>query len=371
MSGNTLGRLFRVTTFGESHGPAVGAVVDGCPPGLPLSVDDIQLELDRRRPGQSDLTTQRREADRAEILSGVHQGLTLGTPICVVVRNTDARPRDYGVFREVYRPGHADFTYAQKYRVPLPTGGGRASARETVGRVAAGAIARLWLRQAYGTEVIAWVESVGKLRADIDPDTVTRALVESNPVRCPAPVVAGQIADLIRQTKREGDSLGGVVGFAARNVPAGLGEPVFAKLDGELGRGMLSIPAVKGVELGSGFSGTELPGSTHNDPLRSRDGAVIQETNNAGGVLGGITTGATVYGRVAFKPTATIRKPQSTVQSDGSETVLEGRGRHDPCVLPRAVPIVEAMAALILADLALRDLALQGSRRPLASGNEA
>ncbi len=350
---NSFGTLFKVTTFGESHGGAVGVTLDGCPAGMSISAEEIQAQLDRRRPGQSKLTTQRREADEIEILSGLFEGRTLGTPICLMVRNTDARSQDYEELRSLYRPSHADFTYQAKFGLRNWRGGGRASARETVGRVAAGAIARKLLSE-QGIEVLAWVEQVRDLTAQVDPEQVTAAQIEANLVRCPDSEVAARMIEAIEAIRREGDSLGGVVGFAARGVPAGLGEPVFDKLEAELAKAMLSIPAAKGFESGSGFAGTRMTGSQHNDPFYSDGGRIRTRKNDSGGIQGGISNGETVHGRVAFKPTATINKPQETVDEQGNSVMLEARGRHDPCVLPRAVPIVEAMLALVLADHLLR-----------------
>ena len=359
MGGSTFGRAFRVTTFGESHGAAVGVVVDGCPPRLPLSVEEVQADLDRRRPGQSRLTTQRKEDDRAEILSGVFDGVTLGTPIAVVVHNADARSGAYEDMKDVYRPSHADFTTEAKYGVRDWRGGGRASARETTGRVAAGAVARKLLRTVAGVEVLAWVESVHEIDAKVDETVVTTEAVEANPVRCPDPEAAEAMAAAIDDARRRGDSLGGVVACVARQVPAGLGEPVFDKLEADLAKAMLSLPAAKGFEVGSGFGGTRLTGLAHNDPfLPGPDGRPVTATNRSGGVQGGITNGAPVLLRVAFKPTATIAQAQQTVDRSGHEVTLAAKGRHDPCVLPRAVPIVEAMTCLVLADHWLRQQAV-------------
>ena len=352
--GNTFGRMFRVTTWGESHGDAVGVVVDGCPPLLALEVDDVQKELDRRRPGQSDISTQRRESDTAEILSGVFEGRTLGTPVLIAVWNRDARSRDYEYMRDRFRPSHADYTYQAKYGIRDWMGGGRASARETVGRVAAGAIARKLLSQEWGVEIVGYVKQVWSITADVDPDSVAAADVESNPVRCPDPEVAERMIECIKQARKDGDSLGGVVEAVARGVPAGLGEPVFDKLEADLGKAVLSIPACKGFEVGSGFGGVTMTGSEHNDPFYSEGGRIRTRTNRSGGMQGGISNGENIVLRAAFKPTATIMKPQETVDIAGNPVMLEGRGRHDPCVLPRAVPIVEAMTALVLADHALR-----------------
>ena len=357
---SSFGSLFRLTTFGESHGPAVGVVVDGCPPRLPIAREEIQAELDRRRPGQSRITTQRREADEVEILSGVHEGLTLGTPIALVVRNTDQRGGDYQEMRTKFRPSHADFTYQAKYGIRAWEGGGRASARETIGRVAAGAIARKLLQVDAGVEIVAWVLRVGGLEGAVDTNAVSRADVEANIVRCPDHRVAGEMIELIDAARKDGDSLGGVVEAVARNVPAGLGDPVFDKLEADLARAMLSLPACKGFESGSGFAGTRLRGSQHNDPFYNAGGGHIRtRTNHSGGIQGGISNGEPILIRAAFKPTATILREQQTVDEQGNDTTLAPRGRHDPCVLPRAVPIVEAMMALVLADHYLRQRAVQ------------
>ncbi|MEJ5169436.1 MAG: chorismate synthase [Fimbriimonadales bacterium] len=359
---SSFGTLFRVTTWGESHGPAVGVVVDGCPPGLSLSPTDIDRELARRRPGQSKIVTQRQESDCVEILSGLLDGRTLGTPIAMLVRNTDARSRDYEELREKYRPSHADYAYDQKYGIRAWAGGGRASARETVGRVAAGAIAKKWLAERFGVEIVAWVEKVHTLKATVDPDSVTMEQVEATPVRCPVPEAAEAFIQRIEEARKQGDSVGGVVGCVVRGCPAGWGDPVFDKLEADLAKAMLSLPASKGFEVGSGFEGTDLTGLEHNDAFRSKGGRVYTPTNRSGGIQGGISNGMPILFRVAFKPTATVLRPQETVTVRGEETILQGRGRHDPCVLPRAVPIVEAMAALVLADHALIQLALQHSR---------
>ncbi len=352
---STLGTLFRVSTFGESHGIGVGAIVDGCPAGLQLSEADIQGQLDRRRPGQSDLTTPREEADQVTILSGVENGLTLGTPIGLLVHNKDQRPGDYGEMDQVPRPSHADFTYQAKYGTRASSGGGRSSARETIGRVAAGAIAEKILREGWGIEIVAWVSSVGSEQATgVNPDTVNRAQVDANLIRCPDKASAGCMETLVREVLEAKDSIGGVVTCVCRNVPPGWGEPVFDKLDAMLAQAMLSLPATKGFEIGSGFAGTQLRGSQHNDPFVQKGDRLGTVTNNAGGVLGGISSGEPVLFRVAFKPVATIGQPQQTADFDGKSVTLEAKGRHDPCVVPRAVPIVETMAALVLLDLALR-----------------
>ncbi|MGD9762087.1 MAG: chorismate synthase [Candidatus Binatia bacterium] len=354
---STFGQLFRATTFGESHGGGVGVVVDGCPPRLPLAVEEIQRDLDRRRPGQSRITTPRDEPDRAEILSGLFEGQTLGTPIAVLVRNTDARSSAYEDFKHTYRPSHADYTYEAKYGIRNWQGGGRASARETVGRVAAGAIARKLLAVQANVEVIAYVKQVWTIAAEIDPSGITADAVEANIVRCPDARAAEAMIARIDEARRAGDSLGGIVECVCRRVPAGLGEPVFDKLDADLARGMLSLPAAKGFEIGSGFAGVTLTGIAHNDPFTVEGGRVRTLTNRSGGVQGGISNGEDLVFRVAFKPTATIRQAQRTVDREGHAVTLEAKGRHDPCVLPRAVPMVEAMALLVLADHYLRQRA--------------
>ena len=351
---STCGHLFRITTFGESHGGGVGVVVDGCPPRLPITVEEIQRDLDRRRPGQSAITTPRDEPDRAEILSGIFDAHTLGSPIAILVRNTDARPSAYENLKDTYRPSHADYTYEAKYGIRNWQGGGRASARETVGRVAAGAIARKLLSTAAGIEVLAYVKQVWTIAADIDPSIVSLAAIESTIVRCPDPAAAARMIARIEEARRAGDSLGGIVECVCRHVPPGLGEPVFDKLEADLARAMLSLPASKGFEIGSGFAGVVLTGVEHNDPFTTESGRVRTVTNRSGGVQGGISNGEDIVFRVAFKPTATIRLPQQSVDRSGQPVTLEAKGRHDPCVLPRAVPMVEAMACLVLADQYLR-----------------
>ena len=350
---NTLGKIFRITTWGESHGEGVGVVIDGCPAGIPLSISDIETELDRRRPGQSQITTQRREGDTPIIFSGVFQGVTLGTPIMIMVKNQDARGKDYRETEETFRPSHADYTYEAKYGVRDWKGGGRASARETVGRVAAGAIAHKILSM-QNIEIVGYVKKVWDIVADVDSDHVTRADVETNEVRCPDVSVAKTMIERIKKARKDGDSLGGVVEVVARGVPPGLGEPVFDKLDAQLAGALLSLPACKGFEIGSGFDGTSMTGSEHNDPFYSDSGRIRTRTNHSGGVQGGISNGENILVRAAFKPTATIAKNQNTVNKFGKETTIKGRGRHDPCVLPRAVPMVESMVALVLCDLLLR-----------------
>jgi len=357
---NSFGHLFRITTWGESHGGGVGVVVDGCPPRLALTEADIQPELDRRRPGQSSIVTQRKESDTVRILSGTFEGKTLGTPICLMVRNQDARPESYTEMATKFRPSHADYTYQVKYGIRNWQGGGRASARETVGRVAAGAIARKLLRERHGIEILAYVKQAQLLMAQVDPETVQAAAIESNIMRCPDPVMAGKMIALVEKMRKAGDSVGGVVEGVARGVPAGWGDPVFDKLEADLAKAMLSLPAAKGFEIGSGFGGVLLAGSEHNDAFRAKDGNVYTTTNRSGGIQGGISNGATIYFRVAFKPTATVMLEQETVDSAFHNTTLKGRGRHDPCVLPRAVPIVEAMTALVLVDHALRHTAQCG-----------
>ena len=351
---NTFGKMFRITTWGESHGDAVGVVVDGCPPLIEIDIADIQKELARRRPGQSRITTQRRESDEAQILSGVFEGRSLGTPIMIGVWNTDQRSKDYEHMRTKFRPSHADYTYQAKYGIRNWKGGGRASARETIGRVAAGAIAKKILAQEFGVEIVGYVKQVSDMVGDVDPETVSMADVESTIVRCPDPDIAERMIERIDEARKAGDTLGGVVEAVARNVPPGLGEPVFDKLEAELGRGVLSLPACKGFEVGSGFGGITMTGSTHNDPFYNEAGRIRTRTNYSGGIQGGISNGESIVIRAAFKPVATIMTPQETVDEDGNPTELSGRGRHDPCVLPRAVPMVEAMMALVLVDHALR-----------------
>jgi chorismate synthase len=362
--GNTFGQLFRVTTFGESHGGGVGVVIDGCPPQIEISEAEIQRELDRRRPGQSKITTQRKEEDRCEILSGVFEGKTLGTPIGILVRNKDARPEDYAKIADKFRPSHADFTYVAKYGIRNWQGGGRASARETIGRVAAGAIAKKILSILYRDfEIVAYVAQIHEITAKINRSTVHTKDVESNIVRCPDAAATKKIESLIEQVRNEGDSVGGAVECVIRGIPPGLGEPVFDKLEADLAKAMMSLPATKGFEVGSGFAATRMRGSEHNDPFEIRDGKICTATNNSGGVQGGISNGEEIYFRVAFKPPATISLEQKTVTSSRQQTKFAARGRHDPCVLPRAVPIVEAMAALVLCDHALRQRAISSANK--------
>ena len=359
---HTFGHLFRITTWGESHGGGVGVVIDGCPPCLELTEADLQPDLDRRRPGQSSIVTPRKEADTVQILSGTFEGKTLGTPISLWVKNEDARPESYSEMATKFRPSHADYTYAAKYGIRNWQGGGRASARETIGRVAAGAVAKKILRERFGVEVLACVTQVQRLIAVVDPETVQASDIESNIVRCPDPVVAPKMIRLIERMRAAGDSVGGIVAGIARGVPAGWGEPVFDRLEADLGKAMLSLPASKGFDIGSGFGCVLLTGTEHNDAFRMQDGKVRTVTNRSGGVQGGISNGETIYFRVAFKPVATVMHEQDTVTDDFKNTTLKGRGRHDPCVLPRAVPIVEAMTALVLVDHALRQQAQCGSR---------
>ncbi len=356
MPANTFGEVFRITTYGESHGQAVGVVIDGCPSGLELSEEDIQKELDRRRPGQSKITTLRDEKDRVEILSGIFEGKTTSTPINLLVRNQDQRSKDYSHLKDLYRPSHADYTYSQKYSNRDYRGGGRSSARIMIGRTAAGAIAKKYLSAKYGVEFLAYTEQVYDLKTDVSPSTVKKEQIEANIVRCPDPQKAEQMITLIENIRQEKDSVGGVIRGLIRNLPVGLGEPEFDKLPALLAHAMLSINATKGFEIGSGFGGTQLKGSEHNDlPSQQQDNQLKFKTNKAGGVMGGLSTGQEVDFRVAIKPVATIGKTQTTINNKGEKIEFEGKGRHDPCVLPRAVPIVEAMAALVIMDLVLRN----------------
>ncbi|MBS1700450.1 MAG: chorismate synthase [Armatimonadetes bacterium] len=361
---SSFGQIFRITTWGESHGGGVGVVVDGCPPRLPITIEEIQHELDRRRPGQSKIVTQRKESDTVKILSGINEnGLTLGTPISLLVFNEDQRSNDYDEMQTKYRPSHADYAYDQKYGIRAWQGGGRSSARETVGRVAAGAIAKKLLA-AFGVEIVAFVKKVHTIQTDIDPLTVTMEDVESNIVRCPDKTVAEAMIEHIEAIRKEGNSVGGIITCVAKNVPAGWGEPVFDKLEADLGKAILSLPACKGIEFGGGFDLTDHTGLEVNDEFYSVDEqkskkSVYTKTNNSGGIQGGISNGMPIIFHAAFKPTATVLRPQDTVDTDHEETILTGRGRHDPCVLPRAVPIVEAMAAVTLADHCLRQAATQ------------
>ncbi|KAL9716031.1 bifunctional chorismate synthase/riboflavin reductase [NAD(P)H] aro2 [Leucoagaricus gongylophorus] len=384
---STYGTLFRVTTYGESHCSSVGAIIDGCPPGLELTEEDVQVQLSRRRPGQSNLTTPRNEKDQVHIQSGIERGVTLGTPIGLLVKNEDQRPHDYSETDLYPRPSHADYTYLQKYGIKASSGGGRSSARETIGRVAAGAIAEKYLKQVFGIEIVAFVSSVGKIHlpyntassqdqdSDDDADavspeflklisTITREEIDKHPTRCPHPETADRMTQRIIRAKDAQDSIGGTVTCVIRNVPGGLGEPVFDKFEAKLGHAMLSIPATKAFEIGSGFRGTEVPGSRHNDPFVGRDGGKLGTTTNwSGGVQGGITNSEDVYFRIGFKSPATISQAQQTAQYDGTPGTLAARGRHDPCVVPRAVPIVESMAAIVVMD----QLLIQNARKTASS----
>ncbi|MHB8519246.1 MAG: chorismate synthase [Limisphaerales bacterium] len=357
---NTFGHLFRITTWGESHGGGVGVVVDGCPPRLALTEADIQPDLDRRRPGQSKIVSPRKESDTVQILSGTFEGKTLGTPISMWVKNEDARPEAYEEMATKFRPSHADYTYFAKFGIRNWQGGGRTSARETIGRVAAGAIAKKILRERYGVETLAYVKQVQRIAATVDPETVTAKNIEANIVRCPDPIVAEKMIRLIERVRQAGNTVGGIVEGVARGVPPGWGEPVFDRLEADLAKAMLSLPASKGFDIGSGFDGIVLTGTQHNDLFRAKRGKVFTTTNRSGGIQGGISNGQTIYFRVAFKPVATVMHEQETVDVNLRDTTLKARGRHDPCVLPRAVPMVEAMTALVLVDHALRHRAQCG-----------
>ena len=360
--GNTFGHVFRITTWGESHGVGIGAVVDGCPSMLVLSEADIQPDLDRRAPGQSALVTQRKESDTVRILSGVFEGKTLGTPISLSIANEDQRSGDYREVATKYRPSHADYTYDAKYGHRDYRGGGRTSARETAARVAGGAIARKLLADHHGVEIVAWVSKVGRISVACDVEAVTRSLVDQTPIRCPDLAVAAEMIDLVQGARKAGNSIGGIVTCAVRGCPPGWGEPVFDRLEADLAKAMLSLPASKGFDIGSGFAGTDLTGLEHNDEFYMSGDRVRTHTNRSGGVQGGITNGETIYFQVAFKPTATVMHEQRTVTTDRQDTTIQGRGRHDPCVLPRAVPLVEAMAALVVADHALRHAVTRAGR---------
>jgi len=347
MSGNTFGTLFKVSTFGESHGPAIGGVIDGCPAGIELDLEAIQKDLDRRKPGQSAIVTQRKEPDEVTFFSGLFKGKTTGTPIGFAIHNTNQKSKDYSHIQDTYRPSHADYVYDEKYGIRDYRGGGRSSARETASRVVAGAIAKQFLAP---VTLNAYVSAVGSLSLDTHPSEVDVSFIEKNPVRCPDPKMAEAMETYIKQIRKEGDTIGGVVSCIIKNVPVGLGEPAFDKLHAELGKAMLSINAVKGFEYGSGFAGTQMKGSEHND-IFNTDGTT--QTNRSGGIQGGISNGMDIYFNVAFKPVATIMQNQETINSKGEAVAMQGKGRHDPCVVPRAVPIVEAMAALVLADFSL------------------
>ncbi len=354
MSNNSYGKAFTISTFGESHGPGIGVVIDGCPSGLELDMDKIHLEMQRRKPGQSRLTTQRKEEDEIQILSGVFEGRTTGTPLCIFIPNENQKPKDYAHLEQTFRPSHADFTYQTKYGIRDFRGGGRSSARETAARVAAGAVAKQILETA-GIKILAYVQQVGFIQVEKSYQELNLELTESNDVRCPDMETALEMENLIDTVRKEKDTIGGLVRCICTGVPVGLGEPVFDKLHAELGKAMLSINAVKGFQIGSGFSSLGMRGSEHNDEFYSVNGQIRTRTNHSGGVQGGISNGEDIYFDVAFKPVATIMQDQNSVDADGNPVVVEGKGRHDPCVLPRAVPIVEAMAALVLVDFWLRN----------------
>lgn len=356
MAGNSFGEIFRITTFGESHGVALGVIIDGCPAGLAIDPAFIQSELERRKPGQSAIVTQRKEADEVEILSGIFENKTQGTPIALLIRNADQKSKDYEHIKDSYRPSHADFTYDAKYGTRDHRGGGRSSARETAARVAAAAIAKQLL-QHYGIQIHAYVSKVGNIAVEKPYPELDLSQTEANIIRCPDPVIAEQMIEFIKVVKKNGDTVGGVITGVIKGVPAGLGEPVFDKLHADLAKAMMGINAAKGFEYGSGFAGTELLGSQHNDLFFSEEGAIRTRTNLSGGIQGGISNGMDIYFNVAFKPIATIMRDQESVDKDGNPAVVSGKGRHDPCVLPRAVPIVEAMAALTITDHLLRQRA--------------
>lgn len=358
MGGSSFGKIFSISTFGESHGGGVGVVIDGCPPGLELKESDIQQELDRRRPGQSDLVSSRNEADQIRIFSGIFEGRTTGAPLMLMVMNADARSEDYEHLKDVYRPSHADYTYSEKFGFRDWRGGGRASARETLARVAAGAVARKFLKDRVGIEVLAYVDQVGSIKANVDREAVTSALIDASNIRCPDPVATEKMGEFIKCMREEGDTIGGSIVCLIKGVPVGLGEPVFDKLHADLAKGMLSINAAKGFEIGSGFDGVRLKGSEHNDEfVLNAEGQVTTRSNNSGGIIGGISSGQLIYFRVAFKAVSSISKEQQSVNVEGQSVKLRIQGRHDPCVLPRAVPIVEAMSSLVIVDHYLRNLA--------------
>lgn len=349
MAGNVFGTIFRISTFGESHGVALGVVIDGCPSGLALDIPFMEWEMQRRKPGQSRIVTQRQEADSFEILSGVFEGKTTGTPLAMIIRNSDQRSKDYDHLKDAYRPSHADFTYDAKYGFRDYRGGGRSSARETAARVLAGSVAKQLLKQA-GISIQAYVHAVGDIELTRDYTQLDLSQTEENIMRCPDPETAEKMIALVQEVKKKGDTIGGIICGVAQGVPAGLGEPVFDKLHADLGKAMLSINAAKAFEYGSGFAGTRMLGSEHNDIFSQEENRIITTTNNSGGIQGGISNGMDIFWKVGFKPVATILRPQPSVHADGSAAIVEGKGRHDPCVLPRAVPIVEAMAALVLTD---------------------
>ncbi len=362
MAGNSYGQLFSFVSFGESHGKGIGGVVDGCPAGIPIDEAYIQSELDRRKPGQSKITTSRGEGDVVEILSGVYEGISTGTPIGFLVRNADHHSSDYDNMKQVYRPSHADYTYQQKYGLRDHRGGGRSSARETIARVVAGAIAKLALKEK-GIEIVAYTSSVGMIKLQKSYQSLDFSEIEKNDVRCPDAEFACEMIEYIKQVKKEGDSVGGVITAVIKGVPVGVGEPVYDRLEAMLAKGMLSINATKGFEFGSGFSGTEMRGSQHNDVFENSGDGIRTKTNYSGGIQGGISNGEDIYFKVAFKPVATLLQKQNTVDVDGRETELKAKGRHDPCVLPRAVPIVEAMAAVTVLDMLLVNNAYLGFAR--------
>jgi len=357
MQANTFGKAFSLSTFGESHGPAIGVVIDGCPPNLAIDLAFIQTELSRRKPGQSTITTQRKEEDTFEILSGVFEGKSTGQPIAILIRNTDQRSKDYGNLKDLYRPSHADFTYQEKYGIRDYKGGGRSSARETAARVAAGAIAKLVLKK-FQIQIFAFVNQIGNIKSTAD--NIDYAQIETNMVRTTDAATAEKMIEVVENARKNGDSVGGKIGCHIFNCPVGLGEPIFDKLEADLAKAMLSIPAVKGFEIGSGFGAVTMFGSEHNDLFISTDSGIETQTNHSGGIQGGISNGALIYFNVAFKPVATIAKPQKTVDQSGNESLMQAKGRHDPCVVPRAVPIVEAMAALVICDHLLRNEIIKG-----------
>lgn len=354
MPGNSFGEIFRITTFGESHGKAIGVIIDGCPAGLDIDLNALQHELDRRKPGQSSITTQRKESDTFEILSGIFEGKTLGSPMAIAIKNEDQKSEDYAHIKEVFRPSHADYTYEMKYGIRDYRGGGRSSARETAARVIAGAIAKQLLNRS-GIEINAYVSSVGTIQLQKNYQELDLSQTDSNIIRCPDVEIAEKMIGLIQDTRKKGDTVGGIVSCVVKNTPVGLGDPVFDKLHADLSKAMLSINAVHGFEYGSGFNGTRLNGSEHNDKFeKDAEGKIVTQTNNSGGIQGGISNGMDIYFNVAFKPVATLMQLQTTVDKEGNEAEIKGKGRHDPCVVPRAVPIVEAMTALVLADHLLR-----------------
>lgn len=365
MPGSTFGQLFKITTCGESHGGALAVIIDGCPAGFDISEADIQQELDRRRPGQSAITSPRNEEDIIHILSGVFEGKTTGTPILLLAHNKDMRPEDYTELKDVYRPSHADYTYLLKYGIRDFRGSGRASARETLARVAAGAIAKKYLKQKLNIEILSYVERVGTIHTNMDYRDVTHEAIESNMIRCPDQAIAKDMIHFIEKVKNEGDSIGGIIRGVIRHVPPGLGEPVFDKIPADLAKAMLSINAVKGFEIGSGFEGVSMRGSQHNDPFIIENGKPKLLSNHAGGTLGGISTGEDIYFRVAFKPVSTISIEQNTINTQDEPVTLKASGRHDPCVLPRAVPIVDAMAAIVIMDHYLRNLPIANHKDPV------